>query len=122
MATLVATPKDLLDPAQERPGEDFMDRMRRCEQKLAELTAATEKLPEGEIKGAVITFGVADGGAHYVVVSAKPLKLAHLPYFDAYQIDRATIRGLRFEDVLARVQRSRAFTSIFAKRDRATTA
>lgn len=53
----------------------------------------------------VISFGVADGGAYYLVKSMKPLKLQHIPYMDAYQVPYAMIRGLRKADVEAMVDR-----------------
>lgn len=47
----------------------------------------------------VIVFGVADGGAYYLVKSMKPLKLQHIPYGDAYRVSPIMIRGLRAADI-----------------------
>lgn len=55
----------------------------------------------------VISFGVADGGAYYLVKSMSPLKLQHIPYGDAYRVPYAMIRGLRKADVEAMVERKK---------------
>jgi len=58
----------------------------------------TEKLREFCIKrnnqknvGAVIKFQVADGYAEYMIVSTKPVELIHLPFWDCYQSETASL-------------------------------
>jgi hypothetical protein len=98
-----------------RDNEDFDDYDKRATAKLNELTARSNTLPEGEVKGAVIGFPRADGRALYLVVNDKPLKLMHLPYGDAWHIDAPTLRGLRLADVQQRVRGNRALRSIFGR-------
>lgn len=52
-----------------------------------------------KLTGKVISFGVGDGYAQYMVLREKPLSLAHLAFGDAYQVSGATIRGLTLADV-----------------------
>ncbi len=58
----------------------------------------TEKLREFCMKrnnqknvGAVIKFQVADGYAEYMVASTKPVELIHLPFWDCYQSETASL-------------------------------
>lgn len=64
----------------------------------------------------IIQFPMADGYACYFVKSEKPLVLQHIPYGDAYQIDYATIRGLRLADVKARLNQVAALRKLFGSR------
>jgi hypothetical protein len=59
----------------------------------------------------VVTFGVADGGACYIVKSRKPLVLQHIDYCDGYQIPYAMMRGLRLVDVEHRISDERRIFS-----------
>ena len=95
-------------------GESFDAYMKREQAQLDALIAASDKVPTGSYEGCVIHFPVADGRAYYLVKSAKPVVLQHIPYGDRYQVDAATIRGLRLGDVEAMVRRERALTRIFA--------
>jgi hypothetical protein len=64
------------------------------------LMAVSDALPEGEIKGAVLQFQVADNYAYYVVTKARPLTVKHIDWLDGYQIPAAHLRGLNKQDVL----------------------
>lgn len=55
----------------------------------------------------MIKFPVADGFAHYLVVSMQPLKLQHVPHGDGYSVLPATIRGLRKADVEVMIERQK---------------
>lgn len=101
---------------QRTQGLDFMGRMKEEEKELQRLEAEAAKLKDDEIKGALVRFPVADGHAVYLVTSETPLKLQHVPFFDAYRVDPATIRGLRLDDVKRRVQGDRHMRSMFASR------
>jgi hypothetical protein len=96
------------------PDLDFLGRMKEEEQELKRLEDEASKLGEDEFKGALVRFPVADGYAIYLVTSETPLKLQHVPFFDAYRVDPATIRGLRLEDVRRRVIGGRMMRSMFA--------
>lgn len=116
MAQLVATPKALVETFEFQQGEDYDTYRARSDAAFENLEAAADALPDGEVVGALITFPWADGHAIYRVVSAKPLKVRHIPYGDAWRVDPATIRGLRLEDVLRKVVAARGFKAMFASR------
>ena len=69
------------------------------EKALKALIKCSKTLPKGEVVGAVIAFGVADGAAYYIVTKANPLTVAHIPYGDNYHVNGLMIRGLRKSDV-----------------------
>ena len=56
-----------------------------------------------EIVERVISFSVADGHAHYLVVTENPLRLRHLPHGEAYQIGTRRMEALTAADVHAMV-------------------
>jgi hypothetical protein len=58
-------------------------------------------------KHEMVSFGVADGMAQYIVKSRKPLVLQHVDYCDGYQIPYAMLRGLRLADVEDSLRRSK---------------
>ena len=76
------------------------------------MLATSASLPDGQVVGGMVAFPVADGYAWYKVVSAKPLKLQHVPFGDGWHADPITLRGLRFTDVNLMLWRQRA---MFAK-------
>lgn len=120
MATLVATPKDLLHIFTHAEGENWDAWIKRSQDKIAELEKASNALPEGEVKGALLSYSVADGHAYYLVTSAKPLKLAHLPFLDGYAVQAPLIRGLRTDDVLQKLEHARQMDALF-RRHRSST-
>lgn len=103
MATLVPTTQKLVDAFEHKEGEKFSDYIERSEAAFENLLSAAKALPDGEVVGAIISFPWADGQAWYRVACAKPLKLEHIPYGDAWHADHITIRGLRLEDVKRKV-------------------
>lgn len=116
MATLVNTPKDLVAAFEHRDGESWEAADKRATAKLDELEQVSDALPPGEVTGAVIRFPAADNYARYLVVSAKPLQLAHLPYMDGYHVGAPMIRGLRLVDVQEMVRRNHVLAQMFASR------
>ena len=48
--------------------------------------------------GEIITTGVADGYAYYMVFGEKPLTLIHMPIGDAWRAGAIWERGLRIAD------------------------
>ncbi len=67
--------------------------------KLDALQKISDALPEGEIKGGLLSFGVADGQAHYLVVKERPLTLQHIDFLDGYRVHDALIKGLDRADI-----------------------
>ena len=64
----------------------------------------------------VLSFGVADSYAHYLVVKRKPLTLQHIYYMDGYQIPAAHVRGLTLADVDDMLRREKAMRELFASK------
>jgi hypothetical protein len=101
--------------------EDFMAEVARAEAALAQLEAVSAALPEGEIVGGLISFPRGDGRAIYRVTKANPLTLQHVPFMDAWEMDAATIRGLRRIDVERMLHGTRAMRAAFANKAPSTT-
>jgi len=85
-------------------------------QEMARLEEISEKLPDGEIVGGVLRFGVADGYAMYLVSNDKPLTLRHIDWLDGYRIADAHIRGLRIQDVREILRREKGMRELFSKK------
>ena len=75
----------------------FQERFRAHEEAFEALRAKHE----------MVSFGVADGFAWYIVKSRKPLVLQHVDYCDGYAASAALIRGLRLADIDAQTRRAR---------------
>lgn len=56
--------------------------------------------PNCDIKGAILTFPVADGYAYYIVTNDKPLTVQNIPFGDAWAVAGVTIKGIDREYVL----------------------
>lgn len=112
MAQIVATPKNITEALKWIHGDDYKEHQKRSDAMFEKLTAEADALPEGEVVGAIIQFPRADGYAMYRVASAKPLKLQHLPYGDAWHADPAMIRGLRLADVEKMVNQYRSLAKL----------
>ncbi len=77
---------------------------------LCVLQAISDALPPGELVGALLTFTVKDGLAHYRVTDGNPLTVQHVetePYGDDYTIPKAHVRGLALEDVFEQLDARR---------------
>ena len=83
---------------------------------LKRLQDISEKLPDGEVVGGVISFQVCDGYAMYLVTKDKPLTLRHIDWLDGYCIPDAHVRGLRIQDVRDRLMCEKRLRDIFSKR------
>lgn len=117
MATLIATPKQLVDAFKFKTGEDYKQYSARGQTAFEKLQAESDALPEGDVVGALVMFPYADSYAIYRVVSAKPLRLYHIPYSDAWHVSAATIRGLRLADVQRKIACDRRLKAMFAPRE-----
>lgn len=63
----------------------------------------------------VIDFPVADGYAHYLVVSVDPPVLSHIDFCDGYRIPAAHVRGLDAADIRAQIERKNALKRLFSR-------
>lgn len=80
---------------------------------MNELQERSDSLPEGEIVDGIVSFGVADGGAYYLVVKEKPLTLQHIDFLDGYRAHPALIRGLTRDDICFSLDGRRRMKALF---------
>ncbi len=80
---------------------------------LSAVQKAARAVNKGDLVGEILRWQRADGYAQYMVVSQKPLTLAHLVIGDAWQVEAALIRGLRLTDVREMVRRQRGMKELF---------
>jgi len=66
----------------------------------------------GAEAGEDIYFPVADGNAHYVVLSLKPVKLIHLDVIDGYHFPY--IKRLTAKDIKEQLSRQKLLNDIFS--------
>ena len=99
-----------------RTGETYTDYFLRQEDVMKKLLKASDEIPSGQVVGAILSWGVADGKAFYEVVSEKPLRLQHIPYADGYQVSPILIRGLRIGDVRDMVELNRRRAALWNKK------
>ena len=79
--------------------EEQNQRWKEYTDKLDALQATSDALPKGKIIGGLLSFGVADGSAIYLVVKERPLTLQHVDFLDGYRVHYALIKGLDRADV-----------------------
>jgi hypothetical protein len=96
-------------------GEAFMKNMEEQERDFAELQKVSDAATLNKPIGFIMSFGVADGGAHYRIMKVKPFVLQHIPFMDGYAIPRAHLRGLAFKDVEV-LMKQRALGRVAARR------
>lgn len=90
--------------------------MEREAERLLAVQKAARAASKGDLVGEILRWQRADGYAQYMVVSQKPLILAHLAIGDAWQVEAALIRGLRLTDVREMVERERSLRKLFSKK------
>lgn len=95
---------------------DYDAYQERCRQYEADTEAfiRTELGGKHKYTGRIIRFPVADGYAQYMLWT--PTKWIHLDEVDGYHADPALIRGMRTQDVIARVEADERFAEIWAGR------
>jgi hypothetical protein len=97
------------------PGEGFSGYLYRTDKLLKDLLDTAAALPEGQYKGTVLSFPVADGKAMYLVQKTRPLTLQHIPFGDAWEIPAAHLRGLNMDDVKEHANRNKAMRALFSR-------
>lgn len=92
------------------------------EDALTKLCEASDKIdfnnPKVSLKGAILAIPFADGRAHYVVTSDKPLTLAHIPFCDAWHLPAAHIRGINRSDILDHLRQRAHFAALFSGKNK----
>lgn len=104
---------------EQEPGETFDACLKRTTALLGQLQATSDALPEGAIVGGLLDFPRGDGKAFYLVTSAKPLTLQHVPFGDAYRVDPVTGRTLQVLDVQERLGQRRKMRALFGRKETA---
>ena len=79
--------------------ESVMAWLLRSDSLMHRLKEGSESAGSDQVVGRVISFRVADGNAHYQVMSEDPLRLRHIPYGEGYQISVRRMAEMRVEDV-----------------------
>lgn len=64
--------------------------------------------------GEVIKFPVADGYAEYMVAGTKPVQLIHLPFWDAWQSETASL--MTASAIQQKIDQQAAMNKLFAPR------
>lgn len=100
------------------PREERERRMREYDAPLNKLQKISDNLPEGKIKGGLLSFGVADGSALYLVVKERPLTLQHIDFLDGYRVHHALIKGLDRADIEAQLSADRRINKLFAEKSK----
>jgi hypothetical protein len=79
-------------------------------------SAQTNKDPyAADLTGSLIKFGRGDGYAFYVVTKHDPLTVRHIAIGDAWQAERALIRGLLRDDVRRQLQYEKDMKELFER-------
>lgn len=65
-----------------------------------------------EYAGEIVKYHIADGYAEYMVFSVKPVKLVHIPLYDAYHFPYA--HRWTAKDIKDMVKRERAMKELFS--------
>lgn len=81
----------------------------------ADLKAYCIKHGKGKLAGTIVSHGVADGSADYMVFTESPLAVIHLPLGDAYRAGTIWERGLRITDVRQQVAQAKAWDELVKK-------
>lgn len=92
------------------------------EQYEKECAELTDKLREFCMKrndqknvGAIIKFQVADGYAEYMVAATKPVQLIHLPFWDCYQSETASL--MTAKAIQDKIDQKIMFDKLFAPKE-----
>ena len=82
------------------------------------LKLAQESFEKLSTEGKVWTTPMADSFAAYLIISLRPLVMAHIPYMDAWHAAASTLRGLRPYEVEAELERQARIRDLFKARQR----
>lgn len=90
MAKVFSLPEGFVAP--ELNWKDIPQYEKECADLIEKLKKwCIERNPEQKNVGEIIKFPVADGYAEYMVGATKPVQLIHLPFWDAYQSETASL-------------------------------
>ncbi len=102
MAKLAPTVSDARFDRREH--ESVIQWLVRTNDLMQQVRAASDALDDGVVVGRLLTFEVADGVAEYIVVSASPPVLLHIPHGDGYQIGTRRMEALSPQSIRAMVE------------------
>ena len=108
MAKIYGAPSHITAPEIKHPF-DFEAYEKASEAYTAEVVAYAKQNGKGALRGEIISFGVADGAATYVVFG--PTALIHLRIGDAYQFPYASM--LTAKVIAQEVERAQAMAKLF---------
>lgn len=107
MATVYNIPDELPWEEPDYKNYDFRKEQMREDAYAKKLAEWCKSRHEGDCVGEIVSVGVGDGYAQYMVECEKPLHLIHLPFGDKWNAGKIWERGLRLKDVQQMVHRSR---------------
>jgi hypothetical protein len=114
MAKVFTLPEGFKAP--EFDWEDINQYKKDCVDLTARLKAwCVKRNPEQKNVGEVIRFQVADGYAEYMVAATKPVQLIHLPYWDAYQSETASL--MTAKAIQTKIDQQVALDKLFSKKE-----
>jgi len=111
MARIYSPPEGLNPPSLKT--ENINSYWDDCEKYVSRLKKWAKKNGSGPEAGKSIFFPVADGKAHYIVFSIKPVQLIHVNTGDAYQFQYA--HRLTASDIREEIRRSESFRKFFKR-------
>jgi hypothetical protein len=110
---IYSCPKEVPAPQPDFSQYDHKKEMFREEQHQIQLKAwLISQGYTGKYTGEIVSFGVADGSANYMVADGSKSFLIHLPYGDAYQY-----RGVEFmpkKEIVRIIESQKKLNAIFA--------
>jgi hypothetical protein len=113
MATIFNTPDGVKVP--ELDFRNIEQYEKDCETFKVELKAWLNKNGfNGKNVGEIIQFPVADGYAQYMVASMKPVKLVHLPLWDAWHFEYAHL--MTAKEIQAKIDGQNSLKKLFDKK------
>lgn len=116
MGTIYAPPLGIGDRPQFGTG-DFDEYTKQTEEYINKVKEWAKSHGSGECAGEELSLPHADGYARYVVFSLKPVKLIHLPVYDAWSYPH--IERLTASDIKKNIQQRKSLGNLFANRTRA---
>lgn len=118
MAKIYAPPAEIGNAPQFDHKKPYQEHVKNTETYMTAVQEWAKKNGKGPEAGEPVKFQVADGYAMYVVFSASPVKLIHLPLFDAYQFQYAN--RLTAADIREEIRRGKMLHAMFSRPVEAT--
>lgn len=77
------------------------------------LQNVSDRLPLGEVVGAILSWQRGDGYAYYLVIDDEPLTVQFIPFLDKWTVEDELIKGIDREGVIQHLRADRLTRSLF---------